>query len=82
MSLLEAWEFFRWSILAILVAGTVLPLIGSWLFVRRTSFHGLALPQFAPAARPSAFCCSPGSSARGCSAASRWRRSRRTRTTP
>ena len=47
MSLLEAWEFFRWSILAILVAGTVLPLIGSWLFVRRTSFHGLALPQFA-----------------------------------
>ncbi len=47
MSFQEAWEFFRWSILAILVAGATLPVIGAWLFVRRTSFHGLALPQFA-----------------------------------
>ncbi|MAG63536.1 hypothetical protein CMO84_08450 [Candidatus Woesearchaeota archaeon] len=47
MSIQEAWEFFRWSILAILVAGATLPVIGAWLFVRRTSFHGLALPQFA-----------------------------------
>ena len=47
MSLWDAWEYFRWSILAILVAGGVLPVIGGYLFVRRTSFHGLALPQFA-----------------------------------
>ncbi len=47
MSFADAWEFFRWSILAILVAGATLPVIGAWLFVRRTSFHGLALPQFA-----------------------------------
>ena len=47
MSFAEAWEYFKWSILAILLAGTTLPVIGAWLFVRRTSFHGLALPQFA-----------------------------------
>ena len=47
MSFSQAWEFFHWSILAIMVAGVTLPVIGAWLFVRRTSFHGLALPQFA-----------------------------------
>ncbi len=49
MSLAEAWEFFRWSILAILATGVAAPTLGGFLFLRRTSFHGLALPQFAAA---------------------------------
>lgn len=49
MSLAEAWEFFRWSILAILATGITAPILGGFLFLRRTSFHGLALPQFAAA---------------------------------
>ena len=49
MSFPEAWEFFRWSILAILLTGAAAPVLGGFLYLRRTSFHGLALPQFAAA---------------------------------
>jgi ABC-type Mn2+/Zn2+ transport system permease subunit len=42
-------ELFRWAILAALVAGLVCPLIGTFLLVRRTSFYGITLPQFAAA---------------------------------
>lgn len=40
---------FRWAIGAALVAGAVFPLLGTFLHVRRTSFYGIALPQFATA---------------------------------
>jgi zinc transport system permease protein len=42
-------DLFRWAILAALCAGLVCPLIGSLLLVRRTSFYGITLPQFATA---------------------------------
>ena len=42
-------DLFLWAILAALVAGAVCPLIGCLLFVRRTSFYGITLPQFATA---------------------------------
>jgi ABC-type Mn2+/Zn2+ transport system permease subunit len=42
-------DLFRWAILAALVAGMVCPLIGTFLLVRRTSFYGITLPQFAAA---------------------------------
>ena len=47
MSWSDAWEIFRWAILAALVAGLVCPLVGSFLLVRRTGFYGITLPQFA-----------------------------------
>lgn len=43
------FDLFRYAILAATVAGLVCPLIGTMLFVRRTSFYGIALPQFAAA---------------------------------
>jgi zinc transport system permease protein len=43
------WELFGYSILAALVAGLVVPLVGSFLLVRRTGFYGVTLPQFAAA---------------------------------
>lgn len=45
----ERLELFQLPILAALVAGLVCPLLGCFLYVRRTSFYGLALPQFATA---------------------------------
>ncbi len=45
----EIWELFRWALLAVLVAGAVAPLVGCFLLVRRTGFHGITLPQFAAA---------------------------------
>jgi len=42
-------SLFRWALLAALVAGLICPLIGCLLFVRRTSFYGITLPQFATA---------------------------------
>ncbi len=48
-----AWSdflrLFGWAILAALIAGAVCPLVGCFLHVRRTSFYGIALPQFAAA---------------------------------
>lgn len=45
----ERIELFQLPILAALVAGCVCPLLGCFLYLRRTSFYGLALPQFATA---------------------------------
>jgi ABC-type Mn2+/Zn2+ transport system permease subunit len=42
-------DLFRWAILATLVAGLVCPLVGCLLYLRRTSFYGITLPQFATA---------------------------------
>lgn len=42
-------DLFRWSLAASLAAGIVCPLAGAFLYVRRTSFQGIALPQFATA---------------------------------
>ncbi len=42
-------ELFRYALAAALVAGLVCPLVGGWLLVRRTSFYGITLPQFATA---------------------------------
>jgi len=46
----EFFSLFRWALLAAALAACVLPVVGCFLFVRRTSFHGLALPPLA--ARP------------------------------
>jgi len=46
---LDRLHLFRWPLLAALVAGIVLPAIGTLLYVRRASFHGIVLPQFAAA---------------------------------
>lgn len=40
---------FRWALLAAFAAGAVCPLLGVFLHVRKTSFYGIALPQFATA---------------------------------
>lgn len=45
----ERIDLFRWAILAALCAGLVAPLVGGFLLVRRTSFYGITLPQFATA---------------------------------
>jgi ABC-type Mn2+/Zn2+ transport system permease subunit len=45
----ERIDLFRWAILASLAAGLACPLVGAFLLVRRTSFYGITLPQFATA---------------------------------
>lgn len=45
----ERLELFNNQIVACFVAGLVCPLVGCWLLVRRTSFYGITLPQFATA---------------------------------
>lgn len=42
-------DLFRYTLLAAFVAGLVCPLVGVFLLLRRTSFYGIALPQFATA---------------------------------
>lgn len=42
---LERVQLFRWALLSALAAGLVCPWVGCFLLVRRTSFHGIALPQ-------------------------------------
>lgn len=42
-------DLFRYALASSLVAGLVCPLVGVFLHVRRTSFYGIALPQFATA---------------------------------
>lgn len=44
---LDRLDLFKWALLAALSAGLVLPLIGTQLLLRRTSFQAIALPQFA-----------------------------------
>ncbi len=45
----ERLELFRYPILAALAAGLVCPLVGVLLWLRRTSFYGITLPQFSAA---------------------------------
>lgn len=45
----ERLDLFRYALLSAFAAGVVCPLLGTFLFVRRTSFYGIALPQFATA---------------------------------
>lgn len=45
----ERLDLFRFALWAALCAGVVCPLVGAFLFVRRTSFYGITLPQFATA---------------------------------
>jgi ABC-type Mn2+/Zn2+ transport system permease subunit len=42
-------DLFRYTLIAAFVAGLVCPLVGVFLLLRRTSFYGIALPQFATA---------------------------------
>jgi zinc transport system permease protein len=42
-------SLFRYALSAALLAGMVCPLLGSFLYLRRTSFYGITLPQFAAA---------------------------------
>ncbi|MCY3000298.1 MAG: metal ABC transporter permease [Planctomycetota bacterium] len=55
----ERLSLFRWAIAAALVAGAVYPLLGTFLHVRRTSFYGIALPQFATAGMVCGFAVLP-----------------------
>ena len=45
----ERIDLFRWALCAATLAGVVCPWVGALLYVRRTSFYGIALPQFAAA---------------------------------
>ncbi len=45
----DRWHLFHFAMLAAACAGLVCPLLGSFLYLRRTSFYGIALPQFATA---------------------------------
>jgi zinc transport system permease protein len=49
ISWLERISLFRFPLLATLVAGLVCPLLGALLWLRRTSFYGITLPQFSAA---------------------------------
>ncbi len=49
ISWVDRVDLFLWPLASALAAGLVLPLVGSFLYVRRTSFHGIVLPQFAAA---------------------------------
>ncbi|MFM7296839.1 MAG: metal ABC transporter permease [Planctomycetota bacterium] len=55
----ERLSLFRWALLAALLAGMVYPLLGTFLHVRRTSFYGIALPQFATAGMVAGFAALP-----------------------
>ncbi len=46
---IDRLDLFRYAVAAALVAGVVCPLVGCALFLRRTSFYGITLPQFATA---------------------------------
>ena len=59
MDLALLWELFHYPILAALGAGAVVPLVGCFLFLRRTSFYGLALPQFSAAGVAAGFMAMP-----------------------
>lgn len=46
---IDRLSLFRWSLSAAFAAGVACPIAGVFLFVRRTSFQGIALPQCATA---------------------------------
>lgn len=49
LTLADLFRIFPLPLTAALVAGLVCPLLGCFLFVRRTSFYGIVLPQFGAA---------------------------------
>ncbi len=59
MSFADYLDLFGMSFLAALLAGVVYPLVGSFLFLRRTGFYGVALPQFAATGVAAGFAAAP-----------------------
>lgn len=59
LTLPDLFRSFPLPLSAALIAGLVLPLLGSFLFVRRTSFYGIVLPQFGAAGVAFAFVLLP-----------------------
>jgi len=55
----ERLALFRYALLAAGVAGLVCPLVGAVLWLRRTSFHGITLPQFSAAGVVLGYACLP-----------------------
>ena len=49
ISWVDRISLFRYALLSAGLAGLVCPLVGNLLYLRRTSFYGIALPQFAAA---------------------------------
>jgi ABC-type Mn2+/Zn2+ transport system permease subunit len=45
----ERIDLFRYALIAALAAGLACPLVGALLWLRRTSFYGITLPQFSAA---------------------------------
>ena len=54
---LERLSLFRFALLAALAAGFVCPLLGALLWLRRTSFYGITLPQFSAAGVVLGYAC-------------------------
>jgi ABC-type Mn2+/Zn2+ transport system permease subunit len=52
-------DLFGLAIMAALIAGAICPLVGCFLLVRRTSFYGITLPQFAAAGVACGFAVMP-----------------------
>lgn len=55
----ERLHLFAWPLFAAGIAGVVCPLLGVFLFLRRASFQGVALPQFATAGMVLGYLCLP-----------------------
>lgn len=49
VSWIDRISLFRYALLSAALAGVVCPLVGNLLYLRRTSFYGIALPQLAAA---------------------------------
>ena len=49
ISWIDRLSLFRYALLSAATAGLICPVLGNLLFLRRTSFYGIALPQFAAA---------------------------------
>ena len=59
MTFAQYVDLFGMSFLAALLAGLACPLVGSFLFLRRTGFYGVALPQFAATGVAAGFAAAP-----------------------
>ncbi len=59
MTFADYLGLFGMSFLAVLIAGITCPLVGTFLFLRRTGFYGVALPQFAATGVAAGFAAAP-----------------------
>ncbi|MEZ6006091.1 MAG: metal ABC transporter permease [Planctomycetota bacterium] len=59
MDFSTALELFGLAIAATLIAGWIVPAVGGFLYLRRTSFYGLALPQLAACGVAAGFAAMP-----------------------